>query len=119
MRVKVSRKQIAENYYCISVGYCELQHLFMFQNSPYYNSGVYGWNFDVYAFEFRGCNVAITTGYRGMIDNCKGNKCTYETYREFDNKAALILTDNSRNKKEQLDALIQEFLTVVFSGVIK
>ncbi len=119
MRLEVTKKKLAENFYCVSCGYCDLQYLLRYQNSPYYNAGTYGWNFDVYTFEFRGCSVAITTGYRGMVDNCKGNKCTYSVCKEFDNRAEKILADTSVNKKEQLDTLIQEFLTVVYLGVIK
>lgn len=45
-------------------GYCDLQYIMRYEEPEYYNSGVYGWNCDIY------CNhkydVAITTGYRNM-----------------------------------------------------
>jgi len=119
MQIKITGKKLRENFYCVSVGYCGLQNLLRFENSPYYNGGIYGWNYDTYTFIYRGCSVAICTGYRGMPNNCKGNKCTYDVCKEFDSKAALILADNSRNKKDQLDVLIKEFLKVIFSEVIK
>jgi len=114
MRTQVTRKNLSENYYCVSVGYCELQHLLSFEYSPYYTAGTYGWNFDAYVFNHKGMNVAITTGYRGMIDNCK-NKCTYETCREYDKRASEILSDDKGNYRERLSVLIAEFLGVVFA----
>ena len=30
------------------VGYCDLQNIFRYEEPQYYNSGVYGWNCDVY-----------------------------------------------------------------------
>ena len=110
MRIKVSKKQIEQNYYCIAVGYCQLQHLLSYANSPYYASGVYGWNFDVYPFEYKGCNVAICTGYRGM----PGKSIDYAMEHDFDTRAEKICYDNEGNKKERLDTLIQEFLAVAF-----
>src|SRR5574344_28909 len=107
MRMKATRKQIVDNHYCIAVGYCQLQHLLTYAKSPYYTAGVYGWNFDVYPFEYNGYNVAICTGYRGM----PGIFIPYTVEKEFDNKAEKILADNEGNKRERLDALIQEFIS--------
>lgn len=109
MRIKVSAQQIKQNYYCIAVGYCQLQHLLTYASSPYYTAGVYGWNFDVYPFEYKGNNVAICTGYRGMA----GVRVDYDVEREFEKKAESILTDNVRgNKRERLESLIMEFISI-------
>jgi hypothetical protein len=109
MRTKVSARQIRENYNCIAVGYCQLQHLLTYASAPYYTDGVYGWNFDVYTFEYKGNNVAICTGYRGMV----GTRVDYDIEREFEKRAETILTDDVQgNKKERLDALIMEFISV-------
>ena len=110
MRTKVTRKQIVDNYYCVAVGYCQLQHMLSYANSPYYTAGIYGWNFDVYTFEYKGCNVAICTGYRGM----PGKHLDYAMEHEFDIKAERICYDDERNKRERLDSLIQEFLAAAF-----
>lgn len=113
MRVQVTRKQIADNHYCIAVGYCQLQHLLTYANSPYYTAGVYGWNFDAYTFEYKGCNVAICMGYRGM----PGIHLDYDMEQGFDNRAQEILSDKEGNKRERLDTLIQEFLAVALPEI--
>lgn len=48
-------------FYC---GYCDLQDIFRYEEADYYNSGVYGWNCDIYCDYAR--DIAITTGYRNM-----------------------------------------------------
>lgn len=48
-------------FYC---GYCDLQYIFRYEDPDYYNSGVYGWNCDIYVDYSR--DIAITTGYRNM-----------------------------------------------------
>lgn len=45
-------------------GYCDLQYIMRGTEPQYYNSGVYGWNCDIYCDYKR--DVAITTGYRNM-----------------------------------------------------
>ena len=45
-------------------GYCDLQYIMRGTEPMYYNSGVYGWNCDVYC-DFKN-DIAITTGYRNM-----------------------------------------------------
>ena len=113
IRMKTTRKQIKQNYYCIAIGYGQLQHLLTYANSPYYTAGVYGWNFDAYTFEYKGCNVAICTGYRGM----PGISIPYAMENEFDNKAKKILADNEGNKRERLDTLIKEFISVALPKI--
>lgn len=108
MRTKVTRKQIEQNYYCVAVGCCQLQNLLAYAKSPYYTVGIYGWNFDAYTFEYKGCNVAICTGYRNM----PGVRVPYSIEKEFEDRAASICFDKEGNKKERLDSLIQEFISV-------
>lgn len=45
-------------------GYCDLEDIMRYEEPIYYNSGIYGWNCDVYC-DFKN-NIAITTGYRNM-----------------------------------------------------
>ncbi len=45
-------------------GYCDLQYIMRGTEPQYYNSGVYGWNCDIYCDYGR--DIAITTGYRNM-----------------------------------------------------
>lgn len=110
MRIKTTRKQIEQNFKCIAVGYCQVQYLLNYASAPYYSSGVYGWNFDTYPFVYKGCNVAICTGYRHV----PGKRVPYDIEKSFDDRAKDILADSEGNKRERLDVLIQEFLAVAF-----
>ena len=62
---KVSIKTIANNYRKVfRAGYCSLCDIMYATDPEFYNSGVYGWNCDVYVNYSR--DIAITTGYRNM-----------------------------------------------------
>ena len=58
-------KYICNNYNKVfRAGYCDLQYIMKYEDPIYYNSGVYGWNCDVYCDFAK--DIAITTGYRNM-----------------------------------------------------
>ena len=62
-------KYIRNNYrHIYRAGYCDLYHIFRYEDPVYYNSGVYGWNCDIYVDFAR--DIAITTGYRNMAGTC-------------------------------------------------
>lgn len=65
MKIQTTIKSIRSNwrkvFYC---GYCDLQYIMRGEEPTYYNSGVYGWNCDIYTDFSR--DIAITTGYRNM-----------------------------------------------------
>lgn len=113
-KANVTRKWVADNYFCCSAGYCNLQNLLRYQSKDYYTCGIYGWNFDVYTFG----DYAITTGYRGMIDHVK--KDYSGLIREYDKKAGEVLNKykydykNMDKEKEEVNALLKEFLGKVF-----
>lgn len=111
-KANVTRKWVRDNYYCCSVGYCDLQNLLHYQSASYYTCGVYGWNFDVYTFG----DYAITTGYRGMIDNVP--KDYHSLIREYDDKARELLKaqwDRPHDElKTEVNNLLKEFLQKVF-----
>ncbi len=111
-KANVTRKWVNENYWCCSVGYCDLQNLLRYQSADYYTCGVYGWNFDIYTFG----DYAITTGYRGMIDNV--SKDYHSLIREYDDKARGVLKAQWEKPYEELKAevnnLLNEFLQKVF-----
>ena len=67
------------------VGYCDLQNIFRYEEPQYYNSGVYGWNCDIYCDYSR--NIAITTGYRNMA----GQLIPSEILEKYDAIAKEIL----------------------------
>ena len=56
-------------------GYCDLQKIFNGVEPDHYNSGVYGWNCDIYIIG----NIAITTGY----SNTCGKKIPHEIIRKY------------------------------------
>lgn len=117
-KIKTTRKWVNANFYCCSVGYCDLQNLLRYQSASYYTCGVYGWNMDVYTFG----DYAITAGYRGMIDNVA--KDYHSLIREYDDKAREVLNrkrnemtsfDNFYNQqKKEVNNLLKEFLQKVF-----
>ena len=92
-------QQVWDNVY--RCGYCDLQYIMKYEEPMYYNSGVYGWNCDVYC-DFKN-NVAITTGYRNM----RGRAIPHELIERYSNIAKAIM-ENGRGKsyseiKEELD----------------
>lgn len=111
-KAKVTRKWVSDNFYCCCVGYCDLQNLLHYQSASYYTCGVYGWNMDIYTFG----DYAITTGYRGMIDNVA--KDYHSLIREYDDKARELLKTQWEKPYEELKAevnnLLKEFLQKVF-----
>ena len=65
MKIHTTMKAICNNWSKVyQCGYCELQEIMYDEDPWYYNSGVYGWNCDVYADVKH--DIAITTGYRNM-----------------------------------------------------
>lgn len=104
MKTKTTRNIImrtSNNVKC--TGYCDLQALLRNHEPLAYNSGIYGWNFDVY--EVYG--VTICTGYRNMPGTrCKG-------ISEFEEKAVAIWDwhDNRpfEEKQNAVEELLKEF----------
>ena len=95
-------------------GYCDLQDIYKYSEPQFYNSGVYGWNCDIYVDYAR--DIAITTGYRNM----KGQLIPNELIKKYSEIAKDIYTNafnnmtnytDSYNKMiEALDKNIENFL---------
>ena len=104
----MTRKEIINNFNKVySVGYCDLQFLLRGQNRIGYNSGVYGWNYDVFSFD--NGNIAICTGYRST----PGERIDYDIIRKYETKAEAIFKDYSIKYEEQqkkLEKLIKKFI---------
>ena len=111
-KARVTRKWVKDNYYCCSVGYCGLQNLLHYVSADYYTCGVYGWNCDIYTFG----DYAITTGYRGMIDNV--SKDYSSLIHEYEDKARELIKTQWEKPYEELKTevnnLLKEFLQKVF-----
>lgn len=109
MKFKTTQKAIRNGYRRVfSVGYADLQHLLTFENPMAYNSGVYGWNCDIYDFG----DIAIVTGYRPF-----GESLPYELVKEFNAQAKDILTDSKLEYTERKE-LICRLLWEVFLNAI-
>ena len=109
MKFKTTRKQINQNYRrVICIGYCDAQYLLNGKNPIAYNSGVYGWNCDVYDIK----GVAIVTGYRPW-----GNiHPDYNTIKKYEDDAREICGKSwgsLQNMVDQLDTLLDQFIEEV------
>lgn len=78
-------KALWKNVY--QCGYCDLQFIMKGEEPTYYNSGVYGWNCDVYT-DFKR-DIAITTGYRNM----RGKTIPHELIEKYSKVAEEIQKD--------------------------
>ena len=107
-------KYICNNYNKVfRAGYCDLQYIMKYEDPIYYNSGVYGWNCDVYCDFAK--DIAITTGYRNM----RGERITDEILEKYTAIAKEIsenykmpyaemkekLDENRRNFFDELDKI--------------
>ena len=109
MKFKTTRKQINQNYNrVICIGYCQAQYLLNGKNPIAYNSGVYGWNCDIYDIN----GVAIVTGY-----NPFGNiRPDYETIKKYEDEACRIACNSwgsYQNMIDKLDQLLNQFIEEV------
>lgn len=102
MKFKTTAKAIRESgEFCVSAGYCDLQHLLINHSPVAYTSGVYGWNFDVYDVY----GLTICTGYRGMV----GKRAI--GIRECEKKAEAIHNDRNLTWQEASEK-IEEILKI-------
>ena len=94
-KIKFTRSDVNRFYSRVyRAGYCELYPLYRESEAIGYNSGVYGWNFDIYTF---GSGIAITSGYRSMCGDQLPERCKkilhnaekYYRERKYKNHPAL------------------------------
>ena len=83
-------------------GYCDLQYIMTYEDPTYYNSGVYGWNCDVYT-DFKR-NIAITTGYRNMA----GRRIPDELIEKYTNIAKEICKNSFSKSYEEIKAELDQ-----------
>lgn len=105
MKAKVTRKDVY-NWHSkvIRMGYCAAQYLLYYEDAVGYNSGVYGWNYDVYSIG----GTAICTGYRPI-----GEQVDYALLNEYEVKAEVIVHNYKLpydEAKDAVKALLREFL---------
>lgn len=103
-KIKTSMNYITNVYHKVwRAGYCDLQYIMRGVEPRFYNSGVYGWNCDIYDTDAG----AITTGYRNM----RGERIPDKLITLYEEKARGII-DNERDYNEmqkKLDALRADF----------
>lgn len=107
MKAHVSMKRFSNLRYCVRAGYCELDYLLRYHDPIYYNSGVYGWNCDIYCID----GLYITTGYRNM----RGESLDWERVRDYEQKAKKIQAWESGLNwdeiKRQTSELLADFVS--------
>lgn len=111
-KLQVTRKDIKESYNNIfNVGYCNMYYLLTGVEPRYYNSGVYGWNWDAYEIA---PNICIITGYRNTL----GENIDREEFANYEDQAQNIFKDYSLTFDEQtkeIKRLREEFIKKVLN----
>ena len=103
MKNKTTIKYIKNNYSKIfRCGYCDLQFIMRGYDATYYNSGIYGWNCDVYTD--LGRDIAITTGYRNMA----GSLIPDEIIKKYSAIAEEILKNQFAKPYEEVAKVLEE-----------
>ena len=97
--IKSIRQNWNKVFYC---GYCDLQHIMKHEEPAYYNSGVYGWNCDIYCDFLR--DIAITTGYRNMT----GRRIPSEIIKKYSNIAEEICKNTWSKPYEEINEALEE-----------
>lgn len=102
-KIRVSMKYIRnvwrKTFYC---EYCDLQYIFRDEEPAYYNSGVYGWNCDIYCDYKR--DIAITTGYRNMA----GKRIPSELIKKYSDNAKKIIENQWEIPFDELKKALDE-----------
>lgn len=100
---------------CFRVGYCDLQNIFFGVDPVYYNSGVYGWNNDLYVDYMT--DSIFTTGYRNM----RGKQINHDIIKKYDTIARDIIENHSfkdyDSMMEKLTENRTDFIKAVLAGV--
>ena len=100
-KVKITRKEIyARHRDVIRAGAGDLRNLLRYKDAWAYNSGVYGWNYDVYSIG----STAICTGYRPI-----GRRIGVDRY-EAEAKAINESNMTWEEKEEAVDELLYKFI---------
>ena len=86
---------IHNNYnHVFKTGYCNLSKIYKHIEPQYYNSGVYGWNCDVYVDNQY--NIMVSTGYR----NTRGKAIPTDILKKYDTIAVDIISNKYNYNKE-------------------
>ena len=113
-KTHTSIKNIRNNWNKVfRAGYCDLQYIMKYNEPQYYNSGVYGWNCDIYCDFSR--DIAITTGYRNMA----GKRIPDEILNKYTEIAKEILENTFSipytELKVKLDENVENFYNELYN----
>ena len=104
-KVKITRKEVyARHRDVIRAGDGDLRNLLRYKDAWAYNSGVYGWNYDVYSVG----STAICTGYRPI-----GRRIGYDIVDKYEAEAKAINENKDmtwEEKEEAVDELLYKFI---------
>lgn len=105
MKLQTTNPKIKKMYKVYNTGYCDLQYLLYDKNAIFYNSGVYGWNWDGYLLDD---NILILTGYRNLC----GKDIPYQLIRIYEQKARKIIKNvhDYGEQRNLLNKLRSQFL---------
>lgn len=114
---KIGRSELKQRfsfYTHISIDSVYLESLFRYHDPDYYNSGVYGWNFDVWTFPKQ--KVLIASGDRVPMYYKTVSEEILKRYMGMANEVKLEDYDYSFVKcRDKLEDLIDEFINEVSS----
>ena len=103
MKIKTTMKAINNNYSKVfRTGYCDLQYIMKYQEANFYNSGVYGWNCDIY-IDYKN-DIAISTGYRNMT----GDRIPEELIKKYSLIAKKILENTFKKPYDEIKTALDE-----------
>ena len=99
------------NYTRFRIDSMFMEELFCYHDPDYYNSGVYGWNFDVWTFSK---DILIASGYRVPLYYKTVPEEILERYKASAHEIKHKETDY-QVRKQKLENLIDEFINEVSS----
>lgn len=92
---KQTSMQVNQNFsHVFKTGYCNLSKICKHIEPDYYNSGIYGWNCDIYTNNQY--NIMICTGYRNM----RGETIPVSILKKYDAIAVDIINNKYSYEKE-------------------
>lgn len=68
MSIRVTKKDMKENYFLLGASYCALSDLLGNFDTRLYSAGVYGWSCDYFIIEDGNRRAVISTGYNPVYD---------------------------------------------------
>lgn len=101
MPIRVTKKDMKENYFLLGASYCALSDLLGNFGTHLYSAGVYGWSCDYFIIEDGNRRAVISTGYSPVYDLLLSR----ETCDNLNRMANMIMHGESKlsyNEKVQL-----------------